>query len=83
MNLSQVEGRAGEAPKIIKKKFGYEDLATVDDIIREDAVKYIKEHAKDDKPFFMYICFMKVHNPNNPSHVSRENRQVVVAISTL
>lgn len=67
VNLSQWEGKAGEAPKIVKKKFGYEDLATVDDIIREDAVNYIKKHAKDDKPFFMYLCFMKVHNPNNPS----------------
>ncbi len=67
IDLSQWEGRAGESPKIIKKKFGFEDLATVDDIIREDTVKYIKDHANDEKPFFMYICFMKVHNPNNPS----------------
>ena len=35
--------------------------------IREDAVKYIQKHASDEKPFFMYVCFMKVHNPNNPS----------------
>ncbi len=67
VDLSQWEGKAGETPKVVKKKFGYEDLATVDDIIREDAVKYIKTHAQDDKPFFMYLCFMKVHNPNNPS----------------
>jgi arylsulfatase A-like enzyme len=67
VNLSQWEGKAGEPAKVVKKKFGYEDLATVDDVIREDAVNYIKKHAKDDKPFFMYLCFMKVHNPNNPS----------------
>ena len=67
IDLSQWEGSAGQAPKVIKKKFGYEDLATVDDIIREDTVNYIKRHASDDKPFFMYVCFMKVHNPNNPS----------------
>jgi arylsulfatase A-like enzyme len=67
VNLSQWEGKAGEPAKAVKKKFGYEDLATVDDVIREDAVNYIKKHAKDDKPFFMYLCFMKVHNPNNPS----------------
>ncbi|MGB8710740.1 MAG: sulfatase-like hydrolase/transferase, partial [Methyloceanibacter sp.] len=23
--------------------------------------------AKDQNPFFMYLCFLKVHNPNNPS----------------
>jgi arylsulfatase len=67
LDLSQWEGKAGQPPKVVKQKFGYEDLATVDDVIREDAVNYIKKHAKDDKPFFMYICFMKVHNPNNPS----------------
>ena len=67
IDLSQWEGKAGEAPKVVKKKFGYEDLATVDDNIREDVVKYIKEHAKDENPFFLYVCFMKVHNPNNPS----------------
>ncbi len=31
------------------------------------AVEYIKKHAKDDKPFFMDINFMKMHNPNNPA----------------
>lgn len=67
VNLSEWSGKAGQAPQITKKKFGYEDLATIDDIMREDAIKYIKEHAKDEKPFFMYLCFMKVHNPNNPS----------------
>jgi arylsulfatase A-like enzyme len=67
MNLSEWEGKAGQAPKVSKKKFGYDDLATIDDIMRDDAVKYIKEHVKDKKPFFMYLCFMKVHNPNNPS----------------
>jgi len=67
VDLSQWEGKSGEAPKVMKKKFGYEDLATVDDIIREDVVGYIKKHAKDENPFFLYVCFMKVHNPNNPS----------------
>lgn len=67
IDLSQWEGKAGDAPVKMKDKFTYEDLATVDDLIREDAVKYIKQHAKDEKPFFMYVCFMKVHNPNNPS----------------
>lgn len=67
VDLSQWQGRAGEAPVRMKKKFTYEDLATVDDIIREDVVNYIHRHAKDEKPFFLYVCFMKVHNPNNPS----------------
>jgi len=67
VNLSEWSGQAGQAPQITKKKFGYADLATIDNTMREDAVNYIKKHAKDEKPFFMYLCFMKVHNPNNPS----------------
>jgi arylsulfatase len=51
----------------MKKKFGYEDLATVDDNMRARAIEWIKQHAKDPKPFFVYLCFEKVHNPNNPS----------------
>ena len=33
----------------------------------DSAVEYIKQHAKDDKPFFMDVNFMKMHNPNNPA----------------
>ena len=29
------------------------------------AIDYIKKHAKDDKPFFMDVNFMKMHNPTN------------------
>jgi arylsulfatase A-like enzyme len=29
------------------------------------AIEYIKKHAKDDKPFFMDVNFMKMHNPTN------------------
>lgn len=67
LNLGEWSGKAGQPAVAEKKKFGYEDLATVDDEIRADAVQYIKQHAREDKPFFMYCCFMKVHNPNNPS----------------
>lgn len=65
--LSEFEGKAGEKPKVSKETFGYEDLKTVDDIMREKAVEWIKAHAKGEKPFFMYLNFLKVHNPNNPS----------------
>ena len=35
------------------------------------AIEYIKQHAKDDKPFFMDVNFMKMHNPNNPDEEVR------------
>ncbi len=67
VDLSQWDGKAGEAPKAVKKDFAYADLATGDDEMRAKAIDWLKAHAKDENPFFMYLCFLKVHNPNNPS----------------
>ncbi len=67
IDLSQWDGKAGEAPKAVKKEFTYADLATGDDEMRAKAIDWLKAHAKDTNPFFMYLCFLKVHNPNNPS----------------
>ena len=67
VDLSQWDGKAGEAPTAVKKEFTYADLATGDDIMRAHAIDWLTAHAKDDNPFFMYLCFLKVHNPNNPS----------------
>ena len=64
---SEFEGRAGEPPKVTTKDFNYDDLATGDDNISATAIDWIKTHAKDSNPFFMYLSFQKVHNPNNPS----------------
>ncbi len=65
--LSEFEGKAGEPAKAVKEKFGFNDLATIDDEMRVTAINWIKAHAKDDKPFFMYLNYEKCHNPNNPS----------------
>lgn len=43
----------------------YEALATFDVRQTDSAVDYIKQHAKDDKPFFMDVNFIKMHNPTN------------------
>ncbi len=65
--LSEFEGKAGSPARVTKQEFTYADLATGDDNIRATAIDWIKAHAKDANPFFMYLCFQKVHNPNNPS----------------
>ena len=31
------------------------------------AIEYIKKHAKDSKPFFMDVNFMKLHQPTSPN----------------
>ena len=33
----------------------------------DSAVDYIKQHAKDSKPFFMDVNFMKMHQPTSPN----------------
>ncbi|WP_248323667.1 arylsulfatase [Caballeronia sp. Sq4a] len=67
VNVSMLEQKAGQPVRVVKPKFSYDDLATADDDMRATAVNWIKAHAKDDHPFFMYLNFLKVHNPNNPS----------------
>lgn len=65
-NLGEWNGKKGEEPVKIRD-FTYEDLATSDNEIRETAIEWITDHAKDDAPFFMYLNFMKVHQPTFPS----------------
>jgi membrane-anchored protein YejM (alkaline phosphatase superfamily) len=65
-NLNQWEGKAGQPAKNLGK-FTYKDMSTSDTEIQQTAVKWIQAHAKDQKPFFMYLNFMKVHQPNFPS----------------
>ena len=48
-------------------------LSTFDVRQSDNAIDYIKKHAKDDKPFFMDVNFMKMHNPNNPAAAFRGN----------
>lgn len=72
------EGEAGKPPRRIVEHFNYDDLATIDDKQAATAVEYLRAHYQDQKPIFMYVAFMKLHNPNNPapewkgkSHLSR------------
>ena len=65
-NLGQWEGKAGE-PAVKQRDFTWEDLATCDTDMRDKAISWLGDHAKDEKPFFMYLNFMKVHNPNFPA----------------
>jgi arylsulfatase len=66
VNMYEWEGVAGQPAK----KVGYitwDYLATFDVRQTDNAIEYIKQHAADDKPFFMDVNFMKMHNPNNPA----------------
>ncbi len=65
-NDGEWEGVKGQ-PEKKTRVFTAEDLATCDNRMRETAVKYIQANAKGDKPFFMYLNFMKQHNPTIPS----------------
>ena len=65
-NDGEWEGQKGKPAKKTRV-FTSEDLATCDNRMADTAVTWIQKHAKDDKPFFMYLCFMKQHNPTIPS----------------
>ena len=57
------EGRKGEEVKLLQP---YDKTVRpyVDAIIAEKSVAYIQQHAKSDKPFFLYIPWSLVHHPS-------------------
>ena len=65
VNLYEWEGVAGQPAK--KVAHDHLRLSCRRSTMRQAdyAVDYIKKHAKDDKPFFMDVNFMKMHNPTN------------------
>jgi arylsulfatase A-like enzyme len=64
VNLGEWEGVSGQPAKMVGT-IDYDSLATFDIKQTDSAVEYIKKHAKDDKPFFMDVNFIKMHNPTN------------------
>ena len=44
-----------------------QNLADFDMRQTDSAIEYIKKHAKDSKPFFMDVNFMKLHQPTSPN----------------
>jgi arylsulfatase len=60
------EGVAGQPAKKVAE-ISYDYLKTFDTRQADSAIEYVKKHAKDDKPFFVDVNFMKMHNPTNPS----------------
>jgi arylsulfatase len=64
VNLGEWEGAAGQPAKMVSK-IDYDSLATFDIKQTDNAVAYIKQHAKSGKPFFMDVNFIKMHNPTN------------------
>src|SRR5260221_10006784 len=64
VNLSEWEGVAGQPAKD-HGKMTYDGFTTFDEEQADNGVNYIKAHAKGDKPFFMDVNFLKMHNPTN------------------
>jgi arylsulfatase A-like enzyme len=66
VNLYEWEGKAGQ-PATKVARIDYDYLHEFDVRQADSAVDYIKQHAKDTKPFFMDVNFMKMRNPNIPA----------------
>jgi len=66
VNLNEWEGVAGQPAKSVGR-IDYERFQTFDEDQAANAVAYIKKHAHDEKPFFMDVNYLKMHNPTNAS----------------
>ena len=64
VNLAEWEGVAGQPAKNLGT-INYDRFATFDEEQAANAVAYIKAHASAEKPFFMDVNFLKMHNPTN------------------
>ncbi len=64
VNLGEWEGVAGQPAKRVDT-ITYDSMATFDIRQTDSAVEYIKAHARGDKPFFMDVNFLKMHNPTH------------------
>ena len=70
VNLGEWEGVAGQPAKRVAT-IDYDYMATMDIRQADYAIEYIKKHAKDDKPFFMDVNWIKMHNPTNAAPAFR------------
>ena len=59
------QGKAGEPCEAVES-YNLENRPFVDSIITEKSVNYILKHAKDEKPFFLYVPYSLVHHPALP-----------------
>jgi arylsulfatase A-like enzyme len=66
INRFEWEGVAGK-PAVKVAEITYDYLSEFDVRQANSAIEYIKAHANSDKPFFMDVNFMKMHNPNHPA----------------
>jgi arylsulfatase len=64
VNQSEWDGVAGEPAKKVAT-ITYDYMATMDERMADYTVDYIKQHATSDKPFFLDINWIKMHNPTN------------------
>jgi arylsulfatase A-like enzyme len=76
VNLSEWEGVAGQPAKNVGL-ITFDSMAMFDIRQTESAIAYIKQHAKSDKPFFMDINFLKMHNPTNAAPAFRGKSHLV------
>ncbi|APD06212.1 arylsulfatase [Flavobacteriaceae bacterium UJ101] len=60
------EGKKGEKSKRIGD-YNSNNRGLVDEMITDRSVAYIEKHAKDDKPFFLYVPFSLPHSPPLPN----------------
>ena len=62
-------GRCSRSTRQAGRQDSYEYLENFDVRQRDSAIEYIEAHANDEKPFFMDVNFMKMHNPTNQREV--------------
>jgi arylsulfatase A-like enzyme len=69
-----LQGTRGE-PSVAVGEYNYAMRPLMDEAITRKSVDYIKAHARDDKPFFLYVPFSLPHSPPLPNPKFRDPRR--------
>ncbi len=63
---SIIQGKAGGKLENVKP-YNYETRRTIDVELANKSVDFIKQHAKNDNPFFLFVAWTRPHYPNYTS----------------
>lgn len=67
-----LEGRRGEAVRQVEP-YTLENRPLIDERIAEKSIAFIREHARGERPFFLFVSWSLVHHPYLP-HPDFEER---------
>ncbi|NHH87780.1 MULTISPECIES: arylsulfatase [unclassified Pseudoalteromonas] len=62
-----IKGRKGGKREVAYPINSIEDISMIDQVLRDESVKFINQAVDEGKPFYLIHSFSKIHNDNYPA----------------